>query len=214
MANFNTIKNHKDIRLYKDDLPENVTFKSVAIDTEAMGLNHRRDRLCLVQLCAGDGVCHLVKIAQRPAPAPRLCKILADRSIEKIFHFARFDIASLYCGLGQLCVPPIYCTKIASRLTRTYTDHHGLRALCRELLGTDIPKFEQCSDWGAEELSESQRSYAASDVLYLHTLKSRLDHMLKRESRYELFRATCDFLPTRVLLDLEGFEQDIFSHGY
>jgi len=207
------MKNLRGIRLYKDDLPEDVTFKkSVAIDTETMGLRHKRDRLCLVQLSEGDGVCHLVQISHPIRPAPHLVRLLLDRSIEKIFHYARFDLASLYLGLGALCEGPLYCTKIASRLARTYTDYHGLKTLCRELLGTDISKAEQSSDWGAETLTDSQKSYAASDVLYLHGLKARLDAMLVREGRHELFQSICRFLPTRVILDISEFSEDIFSH--
>ena len=207
------MKNLRGIRVYRDDLPEDTRFKkSVAIDTETMGLLHKRDRLCLVQLSEGDGVCHLVQMSHPIRPAPNLTRMLLDRSVEKIFHYARFDLASLYLWLGVLCEGPIYCTKIASRLTRTYTDHHGLKALCRELLGTDISKNEQSSDWGAEALTDGQKSYAASDVLYLHGLKGRLDVLLTREGRYELFQSICQFLPTRVILDISGFPEDIFAH--
>lgn len=207
------MKNLKGIRLYYDDLPDNLIFKkSVAIDTEAMGLNHERDRLCLVQLSEGDGVCHLVKIAQSPRPAPNLVSLLQNQSIEKIFHFARFDIKALYKGLGIFCSPPFYCTKIASRLVRTYTDHHGLGTLCREFLGIHLSKGEQSSDWGAETLTDAQKSYAASDVLYLHLLQSHLNTLLLREGRNEIFRSICSFLPTRVKLDLAGFPDDIYDH--
>jgi ribonuclease D len=207
------MKNLRGIRLYQDDLSEDVVFKnSVAIDTETMGLRGGRDRLCLVQLSSGDGVCHLVRIAPSPAKAPRLERLLADKNIEKIFHYGRFDIASLYQGLGVWCDGPVYCTKIASKLGRTYTDHHGLRSLCRELLGVDISKAEQSSDWGADVLTDAQKSYAAGDVLYLHALRVRLDNILKREGRYALFSALCGFLVTRVKLDLAGYPEDIYAH--
>lgn len=203
----------RGIRLHHDDLPENVVFtNSIAIDTETMGLNHGRDRLCLVQLSDGTGVCHLVKIAKIAKPAPRLVQLFSDQSIEKIFHYARFDVASIYCGLNVLCRGPIYCTKIASRLARTYTDHHGLRTICRELLSVDISKSEQSSDWGADVLTDAQKNYASTDVLHLHELKGHLDRILKRENRHDLFRETCKFITTRVMLDLEGFPIDIFDH--
>jgi ribonuclease D len=205
-------KNH-DIRLYKDDLPDNVIFdRSVAIDTETMGLEHGRDRLCLVQLCQGDGIAHLVQIAPQPAPAPRLVALLKNPQVEKLFHFARFDLRSLYEGLGVLCHGSIYCTKIASRLVRTYTQYHGLATLCRELLGTEMSKAEQSTDWGREELTDAQKHYAASDVLYLHALKCQLDARLHRENRYELFRSICQFLPTRIMADIHGFSDDLFAH--
>jgi ribonuclease D len=207
------MKKTLDVRLYKDDLPENVVFeRSVAIDTETMGLESGRDRLCLVQMCQGDGICHLVQIERTPRPAPRLKKMLLNPQVEKIFHFARFDIRSLYVGLDALCAGPIYCTKIASRLVRTYTQYHGLGSLCRELLGTDLSKAEQCSDWGADSLTEAQKQYAAMDVLYLHALKSQLDVRLRRENRQELFQAICHFLPTRVVADVAGFPDDLFAH--
>lgn len=186
--------------------------EAVAIDTEAMGLHYHRDRLCLIQLSGGDGVCHLVQIASPAQPAPHLAHLLLDVNVEKIFHYARFDIASIYLGLGIFCEGPIYCTKLASRMARTYTDHHGLRSLCRELLSTDISKSEQSSDWGADALTESQKNYAATDVLYLHALKRRLNELLVREGRDALFRATCAFLPQRVKLDVAGFSEDIFAH--
>jgi len=202
-----------DVRLYADDLPDNVIFeRSVAIDTETMGLETGRDRLCLVQMCQGDGICHLVQIAREPRPAPRLCAMLLNSNVEKIFHFARFDIRALYVGLDALCAGTIYCTKIASRLVRTYTQYHGLASLCRELLGADLSKSEQCSDWGTETLTDAQKQYAASDVLYLHALKSQLDVRLNREGRQDLFRAICRFLPTRVLADVSGFPDDLFTH--
>jgi ribonuclease D len=210
-----SVKNLRGIRCHQHDLPDGLVFPNgVAIDTEAMGLRlfGKRDRLCLVQLSGGDGLCHLVQIAPEPHPAPNLSRLLTDSQVEKIFHYGRFDIASLYQGIGVLCSAPIYCTKLASRLVRTYTDHHGLRILCRELLGVEISKAEQSSDWGADVLTESQKSYASSDVLYLHALKARLNVMLLREKREALFKELCQFLPTRVILDLSGFEEDIFAH--
>ncbi|HZT88734.1 MAG TPA: ribonuclease H-like domain-containing protein [Stellaceae bacterium] len=200
-------------RLYRGDLPDGIVFgDSVAIDTEAMGLNPYRDRLCLVQLSTGDGDAHLVQLAAGEYEAPRLRRLLADRSVVKLFHFARFDLAMLYRYLGTMA-EPIYCTKIASRLARTFTDKHGLRDLCKDLLGVDLSKQQQSSDWGAESLTEEQLRYAASDVLHLHALRGRLDAMLAREGRRELARECFDFLPTRVRLDLEGWaEQDIFAH--
>jgi ribonuclease D len=200
-------------KLYHDDLPEGIGFGSaVAIDTEAMGLNPHRDRLCLVQLSAGDGDAHLVQLAPGDYAAPRLKRLLADPSVTKLFHFARFDLAMLYRYLGVMAAP-VYCTKIASRLARTFTDRHGLRDLCKDLLGIDLSKQKQSSDWGAPGLSEDQLRYAASDVLHLHVLRSRLDAILAREGREALARACFEFLPHRVLLDLEGWpEQDIFAH--
>jgi len=200
-------------RLYQGDLPEGVHFGSVvAVDTEAMGLNPHRDRLCLVQLSAGDGDAHLVQFAPGEYAAPRLRDLLADPGVTKLFHFARFDLAMIYHYIGVMALP-VYCTKIASRLARTFTDRHGLRDLCKDLLNTDLSKQQQSSDWGAETLSEEQLRYAASDVLHLHALRSRLDVMLAREGRERLARACFDFLPHRVLLDLEGWaEQDIFAH--
>lgn len=200
-------------RLYRGDLPEGVDFGSiVAVDTEAMGLNPRRDRLCLVQLSAGDGVSHLVQFEPGCYEAPRLQTLLANASVTKLFHFARFDLAMLYHYLGVMALP-VYCTKIASRLARTFTDRHGLRDLCKDLLNIEISKQEQSSDWGAEILTEQQLRYAATDVLHLHALRSRLDAMLARERREGLARACFEFLPHRVLLDLEGWaEQDIFAH--
>jgi len=190
-----------------------VTFGSaVAIDTEAMGLNPHRDRLCLVQLSGGDGNAHLIQFAPDNYEAPRLKRLLADPAVLKLFHFARFDIAMLYHYLGVMA-HPIYCTKIASRLVRTFTDRHGLRDLCKDLLAVDLSKQQQSSDWGAASLTEEQLRYAASDVLHLHALRARLDAMLARESRTELARSCFDFLPARALLDLAGWaEQDIFAH--
>ncbi|HEX9535399.1 MAG TPA: ribonuclease D [Stellaceae bacterium] len=200
-------------RLYCGDLPEGLDLGAVvAIDTEAMGLNPHRDRLCLVQLSAGDGDAHLVQFAPGAYGAPRLRGLLADRGVTKLFHFARFDLAMIYHYLGVMAAP-IYCTKIASRLARTFTDRHGLRDLCKDLLNIDLSKQQQSSDWGAETLSEEQLRYAASDVLHLHALRSRLDTMLAREGREQLAGACFDFLPHRVLLDLGGWsEQDIFAH--
>jgi ribonuclease D len=200
-------------RLYQGDLPEGVHFSSVvAVDTEAMGLNPHRDRLCLVQLSAGDGDAHLVQFAPGCYDAPRLRELLADPGVTKLFHFARFDLAMIYHYVGVMALP-VYCTKIASRLARTFTDRHGLRDLCKDLLNADLSKQQQSSDWGAETLTEEQLRYASSDVLHLHALHSRLNVMLAREGREQLARACFDFLPHRVLLDLEGWsEQDIFAH--
>jgi ribonuclease D len=200
-------------KLYHGDLPEGSCFgAAVAVDTEAMGLNPHRDRLCLVQLSAGDGDAHLVQFMPGDYAAPRLKRLLADRDVIKLFHFARFDLAMLHRYLG-IMAGPVYCTKIASRLVRTFTDRHGLRDLCKDLLNIDLSKQQQSSDWGASGLSEEQLRYAASDVLHLHALRARLDAMLAREGREALARACFEFLPHRVLLDLEGWpEQDIFAH--
>ena len=200
-------------RLHRGDLPEGIDFGSaVAIDTEAMGLNPHRDRLCLVQLSGGDGDAHLVHLAPGCYDAPRLRRLLADPDVTKLFHFARFDLAMLYHYLGVMA-RPVYCTKIASRLARTFTDKHGLRELCKDILGIDLSKQQQSSDWGAPSLTEEQLRYAASDVLHLHALRARLDAMLAREGRDALARSCFEFLPHRVLLDLGGWaEQDIFAH--
>ncbi|HEY1300636.1 MAG TPA: ribonuclease D [Stellaceae bacterium] len=200
-------------QLHCGDLPEGLDFgATVAIDTEAMGLNPYRDRLCLVQLSAGDGDAHLVQFAPGAYEAPRLKRLLADPAVIKLFHFARFDLAMLYRYLGVMALP-CYCTKIASRLARTFTDRHGLRELCKDLLNFELSKQQQSSDWGAQTLSAEQLRYAASDVLYLHAMRARLDAMLAREGRVELARACFEFLPHRVLLDLAGWaEQDIFAH--
>jgi ribonuclease D len=200
------------IKLHKGDLPAGLSFPNgVAIDTETLGLNPHRDRLCLVQLSAGDDTAHLVQLDGNYA-APRLKALLTDASVEKIFHYARFDLAVLEQYLGVMATP-VYCTKIASKLCRTYTDRHGLKDLCAELLGIELSKQQQSSDWGAPDLSESQRAYAAADVLYLHQLKARLDAMLAREHRTDFARAAMAFLPTRARLDLAGFpEDDIFAH--
>ena len=200
-------------RLYKGDLPEGLDLgTAVAVDTEAMGLNPYRDRLCLVQLSAGDGDAHLVQFAPGGYAAPRLRDLLADPGVTKLFHFARFDLAMIYHYIGVMALP-VYCTKIASRLARTFTDRHGLRDLCKDLLNTELSKQQQSSDWGAETLTEEQLRYAASDVLHLHALRDRLDAMLAREGRESLARACFEFLPHRVRLDLEGWsEQDVFVH--
>src|SRR5215469_7870543 len=200
-------------RLYHGDLPEGIGFGSaVAVDTEAMGLNPHRDRLCLVQLSAGAGDAHLVQLTPGDYAAPRLKRLLTDPGVIKLFHFARFDLAMLYRYLGVMATP-IYCTKIASRLARTFADRHGLRDLCKDLLSIDLSKQQQSSDWGASSLSEEQLRYAASDVLHLHALRDRLDTILAREGRGGLARACFEFLPHRVSLDLEGWsEQDIFAH--
>lgn len=202
------------IRLHRGDLPDVSRFSgAVAVDTETMGLNHQRDRLCVVQLSAGDGSADVVQIpAGQPKP-PHLVQLLADPSILKIFHFARFDLAALSRTFGVMPAP-VYCTKIASRLARTYTDKHGLKDLVRELLGLDISKQQQSSDWGSNDLSDAQVAYAAADVLHLHALRTRLDAMLAREGREELAHACFEFLPWRVRLDLAGWgEEDIFSHS-
>ncbi len=199
--------------LYKGDLPDGLDLGPVvAIDCETMGLNPHRDRLCLVQMSSGDGDAHLVQIAKGQKAAPNLCRMLADENVLKLFHFGRFDIAALHHAFGTLAAP-VYCTKIASKLVRTYTDRHGLKNLLDELLGVDISKLQQMSDWGADELSEAQLAYAASDVLYLHRLREELDARLAREGRSDLAQACFDFLPNRALLDLEGWpESDIFAH--
>ncbi len=201
------------IKLHKGDLPANVTFKgSVAVDTETMGLDPHRDRLCVIQLSSGDGTAHLVQFADGQYEAPRLKDLLTNNAVLKIFHFARFDIAVLEKYLGVTC-SPVYCTKIASKLVRTYTDRHGLKDLVSEVLGVELSKQQQSSDWGADELTQQQMAYAASDVLHLHALKAKLDVMLDREGRLDFARAAFGFLPTRAKLDLEGFgENDIFSH--
>src|SRR5690349_14752423 len=201
------------IKLHKGDLPAAVEFGPlVAVDTETLGLNPFRDRLCLAQLSAGDGVCHAVQFAAGKYAAPNLKRLLADPTVTKLFHFARFDVAMFRRYLGVNCAP-IYCTKIASKLVRTYTDRHGLKDLVRELLNIELSKEQQSSDWGAAELSEKQLAYAASDVAHLHALKDVLDTMLTRESRTHLAKACFDFLPARAELDLAGWEEiDIFAH--
>lgn len=201
-------------RLYRGDLPDGLTFTgAVAIDTETLGLNPHRDRLCLVQISSGDGTAELVQILPGQTRAPNLEALLSDRSVQKLFHFARFDVAVLFKAFGVM-PEPVWCTKIASRLVRTYTDRHGLKDLVRELLGVEISKQQQSSDWGADTLTDSQLSYAASDVLYLHALKTQLEALLAREGRTGLADACYAFLPIRAVLDLTGFaEDDIFAHS-
>jgi len=202
------------IRLHRGDLPDLSRYTgTVAIDTETMGLSLSRDRLCLVQLSPGDGSADVVQIPPHARDAPNLKKLLADPGVLKIFHFARFDLAMLYHAFGVM-PEPVYCTKIASRLSRTYTDRHGLKDLVREVLNIDLSKQQQSSDWGSDQLSEAQLVYAASDVLHLHALRERLDAMLAREGRIPLAQACFDFLPTRAKLDLQGWEaEDIFAHS-
>jgi len=202
------------IRLHRGDLPDLLAYKgAVAIDTEAMGLDPNRDRLCVVQLSPGDGSADVVQIAAGQTRAPNLERLLADVSIVKLFHYARFDLAML-AKTFNVMPQPVYCTKIASRLARTYTDKHGLKDLTREVLGVDLSKQQQSSDWGADTLSDAQVAYAASDVLHLHALREKLDAMLAREGRAELAAACFRFLPERVRLDLAGWaDQDIFSHS-
>jgi ribonuclease D len=201
------------ITLYQNDLPDGLDLGPVvAIDTETMGLNPHRDRLCLVQLSSGDGKAHLVQIAKGQKKAPNLTRILRARKVQKLFHFGRFDIAVLAHAFGAVS-RPVWCTKIASKIARTSTDRHGLRNLCQELIGMDISKQQQSSDWGSEELTEAQLEYAASDVLYLHQLKAELESRLAREGRTALAEACFGFLPDRALLDLVGWpEIDIFAH--
>src|SRR6056297_3470511 len=199
--------------LYQTDLPDGLDLGPVvAIDCETMGLNPHRDRLCLVQLSAGDGEAHLVQVAQGQTAAPNLARLLTDPDVLKLFHYGRFDIAVMYHAFGALAAP-VYCTKIASKLVRTYTDRHGLKYLLQELLNVDISKQQQSSDWGAETLTEAQLEYAASDVLYLHRLREVLNERLEREGRMDLAESCFGFLPTRARLDLAGWpELDIFSH--
>ncbi|MEE8273238.1 MAG: ribonuclease D [Alphaproteobacteria bacterium] len=199
--------------LHRGDLADGLDLgEVVAVDCETMGLDPRRDRLCLVQLSAGDGNCHMVQFAKGVYDAPRLKALLADTAVTKLFHFARFDVAMLRHYLGVVCAP-VYCTKIASKLVRTYTDRHGLKDLCRDLLGVELSKQQQSSDWGADVLSPEQLSYAASDVLYLHQLRERLDALVAREGRAEIAAACFAFLPCRAALDLLGWDDpDIFHH--
>jgi ribonuclease D len=201
------------VTLHRGDLPAGLDLGPVvAIDTETMGLNPHRDRLCLVQLSSGDGTSHLVQFPKGSYDAPNLKALLADPKVLKLFHFARFDIAALYQYLGVVTAP-VYCTKIASKLVRTFTDGHGLKALVKDLLNIDLSKQQQSSDWGADSLTPSQLEYAASDVLYLHQLKAKFDELLAREERTAIAHACFDFLPTRALLDLGGWpEIDIFAH--
>lgn len=200
--------------LYKGDLPDGLDLGPVvAIDCETMGLNPHRDRLCVVQMSGGDGNSHIVQIGIGQTEAPNLCRMLEDPAVLKLFHFGRFDIAALFNAFGALAAP-VYCTKIASRLVRTYTDRHGLKNLTQELIGVDLSKVQQSSDWGAEELTEAQLEYAASDVLYLHRLREELDLRLAREGRTEVAQACFDFLPVRAKLDLMGWpDTDIFAHS-
>jgi ribonuclease D len=201
--------------LYQGDLPNNIQFtNSIAIDTETMGLNNQRDRLCLIQISSGDNSCHLIQLGGTFGySAPNLKQLLKNNSILKIFHFARFDLAIIKKYLGIL-PKNIYCTKIASKIARTYTDKHGLRELCKELLNIEISKQQQSSYWGSEILTKSQIKYASNDVLYLHQIKEKLDQILVRENRSQLLSPILNFLPTRVKLDLNGWENmDIFSHS-
>ena len=202
------------IRLHRGDLPDLSRYTdSVAIDTETMGLNPHRDRLCVVQMSNGDGTADVIQIPQGHTDAPNLKALLANPKVTKIFHFARFDLAALFNAFGVM-PQPVYCTKIASRLTRTYTDKHGLKDLAREVLGVDLSKQQQSSDWGSDDLSDAQLSYAATDVLHLHALKEKLDAILAREGRAELAASCFRFLPDRVRLDLGGWEaEDIFAHS-
>ena len=199
--------------LYKNDLPDGLSLGSVvAIDCETMGLNPHRDRLCLVQMSAGDGHCHMVQVEKGQTEAPNLCAMLTDPDVLKLFHYGRFDIAAMFNAFGALTAP-VYCTKIASKLVRTYTDRHGLKNLLQEMLSVDISKQQQMSDWGAEKLTNAQLNYAASDVLYLHKLRDKLNERLEREGRMDIAQRCYDFLPTRAVLDLTGWpDQDIFSH--
>jgi len=202
------------VHLYQNDLPDGLTFGPVvAIDTETMGLDPRRDRLCLVQLSSGDGNAHLVQIARGQTSAPNLERLLTDPEVLKLFHFGRFDVAALKQALG-VTTAPVWCTKIASKLVRTYTDRHGLKYLLADLVGVDVSKQQQTSDWGAASLTDAQRDYAASDVLYLHRLKAELEQMLDREGRMALAQRLFDFLPVRAELDLMGWDDaaDIFHH--
>ncbi len=203
------------IHLHKGDLPENISFgKSVAVDTETQGLSMVRDKLCLVQLSAGDGDAHIVQVDRSSYDCPNLKALMSDTDVEKIFHFARFDVAVMKRDLG-VDITPVYCTKIASGLVRTYTDGHGLKNLCKELLNVDLSKQQQSSDWASDSLSQAQLSYAASDVLYLHQLQRILTARLMREDRMHLAKACFEFLPTRAELDLAGWHDvDIFSHSF
>ena len=200
--------------VYRGDLPDDLDLgPTVAIDCETMGLNPKRDRLCVVQLSSGDGNAHLVQVAKGQSSAPNLCRMLEDPNVLKLFHFGRFDIAAMYETFRALTAP-VYCTKIASRLVRTYTDRHGLKNLLQELLSVDISKQQQSSDWGSKKLSKAQVEYAASDVLYLHQLRDSLNQMMIREDRMEIAQSCFDFLPTRAKLDLVGWpDNDIFAHS-
>ncbi len=199
--------------LYQNDLPDGLDLgPTVAIDCETMGLNPRRDRLCLIQMSGGDGDCHLVQVSRGQTEAPNLCRMLENPNVLKLFHFGRFDIAALHNAFGTTTTP-VYCTKIASKLVRTFTDRHGLKTLLQDMVGIDISKHQQQSDWGAPQLTDAQLDYAASDVLYLHELKAAFDVLLAREGRSELAQACFNFLPTRARLDLAGWPDiDIFAH--
>tara|TARA_B110000196_G_scaffold312183_1_gene317109 strand:- start:1636 stop:2247 length:612 start_codon:yes stop_codon:yes gene_type:complete len=201
------------IKLYNDDLPDKLSFSnSVAIDTEAMGLNHHRDRLCLVQLSNGDNICHLVKINKNSSKPINLIKLLKNKKVVKIFHYARFDVGLLKYSF-DINIENIYCTKIASKLTRTFTDKHGYKDLCKDLLNVEISKIQQTTDWGSEKLTSAQQKYAATDVLYLHKIRKELDKKLIREGRAKIAKKCFDFLITKTELDLLGWsEQDIFKH--
>ena len=203
------------VRLHRSDLPADAVFgEAVAIDTETLGLEVGRDRLCVVQLSRGDGDADVVQIAAGQTSAPNLQRLLADPTVVKLFHYGRFDMGMLAHAFGVMA-GPVYCTKIASKLARTYTDRHGLKDLTRELIGVELSKQQQSSDWGAETLTDAQLAYAASDVLHLHALREKLDAILVREGRAELARAAFAYLPERVRLDLAGFEaMDVFSHAY
>ena len=203
----------KSIEVYQGDLPAGMSFgDSVAVDTEAQGLNPNRDRLCVVQVSAGGGVCHLVQFPDADFTAPNLKALFTDDAVTKIFHYARFDVAIIKKYMGVVC-GPVYCTKIASKLSRTYTGNHGLKDVCKELLNIDLSKEQQSSDWAVETLSPSQIEYAAADVLYLHQIRDELDRILQREGRSDLARACFEFLSTRADLDLGGWsDEDIFAH--
>lgn len=205
----------KNIRVHKGDLPDlsNYNVDAIAVDTETMGLHFGRDRLCVVQLSPGNGTVDIVQVAPDDVPAPNLISLFENSDIVKIFHYARFDLGAIANHFGVM-PDNVFCTKIASRLARTYTSRHGLKDLCSELLGVQLSKQQQCSDWGSDTLSSAQLEYAAGDVLYLHKLKEALTEKLKREARYDLAEQCFEFLPTRVILDLAGWEeQDIFSHS-
>ena len=203
-----------EVHVHRGDIPAGMDFgDAVAVDTETQGLNLQRDRLCVVQLSAGDGVCHLVQLAAGEYAAPNLKALMTDPAVTKIFHFARFDVAIMKRWLG-ITINPVYCTKIASKLVRTYTDRHGLKDVSRELLGIELSKAQQSSDWAAEDLNEAQHVYAASDVLNLHAIREKLQEMLEREGRADLAEACFAFLETRAELDLAGWpETDIFAHS-
>lgn len=202
------------VHFHEGDLPDGLDLgPEVAVDSETLGLRFRRDPLCVVQLSAGDGDAHVVRLNRLAYDCPNLKRLMADRAVLKIFHFGRFDIAMMDLHLG-VETRPVYCTKIASKLARTYTDRHGLKDVARELAGIDLSKAQQSSDWGAAELSPAQLEYAASDVLHLHVIKARLDEMLEREGRAAVAQACFDFLPVRARLDLMGFEDDVFAHTW